>query len=234
MMRSLRELRGYRIEATDGELGSVRDVFFDDEMWTVRYMVAATGPWLLGKRVLVGWLALGQPDWRQRTVPVTLTKEQVKHSAHVSTDEPVSRRREHELQSHHGWAPRWGVTAARVALQKARTDADAATQSEERDGEAHLRSLREVVGYDVRVKGARVGRVGDFLADDRTWTIRQMVVKTGPWHSPREVLVDASCIEEVDWSRRLVMVALRGRHFEEAVAAGPGDAPSAAGLHVLF
>ena len=62
MLRSLKELQGYTISATDGDIGSVHDFYFDDQHWTVRYLVVDTGGWLSGRRVLVSPLALGRPD----------------------------------------------------------------------------------------------------------------------------------------------------------------------------
>lgn len=53
MLRSLNNLRHYTIGATDGEIGSVHDLFFDDQEWLLRYAVVDTGVWLSGRRVLV-------------------------------------------------------------------------------------------------------------------------------------------------------------------------------------
>jgi len=214
MLRSLKELKGFRIDATDGELGSVRDLLFDDEQWTVRYVVAATGPWLLGKRVLIGWPALGQPDWEDKTFPVSLTKAQVKHSPHVSTDEPVSRRQERALRDHYGWSPYWGAAMAKVALRDAGLEPD----EPDPEDETHLRSVREVVGYDVRARDELVGTVADFLVDDRSWIIRKMIVEDGTLFSKSDVLVDASWIDEVDWARRVVTVGLDKARLDRAAA----------------
>ena len=43
MLRSLNEIIGYRIEASDGELGRAKDFSFDDLSWVVRYLVVDTG-----------------------------------------------------------------------------------------------------------------------------------------------------------------------------------------------
>jgi hypothetical protein len=216
MLRALKDLKGYRIEATDGELGSVRDILFDDEQWTVRYMVAATGPWLLGRRVLLGWPALGQPDWAQRTFPVSLTKQQVKQSPHVSVDEPVSRRHERDLQAHYGWRPYWGVVMAKAALRQAGVEPQASSAPADPDEETHLRSVREVVGYEVHTKDQHIGTVSDFFADDQSWMIRKVLVDIGTLLAAREILLDASLIEDVDWNRRLVRLGVETAELERA------------------
>jgi hypothetical protein len=58
-LRSVGQVRGYSIRATDGEIGSVHDFLFDDEHWTVRYLVADTGDWLSGRLVLISPAILG-------------------------------------------------------------------------------------------------------------------------------------------------------------------------------
>lgn len=63
MLQSVRDLRGYIIHATDGEIGKVDQFLFDDETWTIRYLVVNTGNWLLKKLVLISPIALEKPDW---------------------------------------------------------------------------------------------------------------------------------------------------------------------------
>jgi len=80
MLRNITELRGYTILATDGHIGTVDDFYFDDEDWTIRYLVVDTGGWLSGRKVLISPLSLGRPDFPGRLLPVSLTKAQVEHS----------------------------------------------------------------------------------------------------------------------------------------------------------
>jgi hypothetical protein len=80
MLRSLAELHGYTIHATDGDIGTVHAFFFDATTWAIRYLVVDTGAWLPGSRVLISPIALGQPDWEGQWFPVKLTTEQVRNS----------------------------------------------------------------------------------------------------------------------------------------------------------
>ena len=47
MLRSVSELTGYSILATDGQIGKVAEFYFDDITWTIRYLVVDTGNWLV-------------------------------------------------------------------------------------------------------------------------------------------------------------------------------------------
>jgi uncharacterized protein YrrD len=53
MLHSLHRLLGFSIGATDGEIGHVKDFYYDDKTWTVRYLVVETGNWLFGRKVLI-------------------------------------------------------------------------------------------------------------------------------------------------------------------------------------
>jgi hypothetical protein len=109
MRRSLKDLRGYAILASDGEIGDIHEFYFDDLGWVIRYLVVDTGTWLPGQKVLLLPGILGQPDWEKQTLPVDLTKSQVEASPSIRIDEPVSRQMEDDLHNYYNWSPYWRV-----------------------------------------------------------------------------------------------------------------------------
>ena len=78
-LRSFKKVNGYRIEATDGAMGDIEDVLFDDEDWSVRYLVVDTSKFLPSKDVYVPRDAVREVDWEYSTVRLNLTKEQLKN-----------------------------------------------------------------------------------------------------------------------------------------------------------
>src|SRR5437867_13162431 len=102
-LRSMNELRGYAIHATDSEIGAVDQFLFNDEQWTIRYLVVNTGGWLTGRLVLISPIALGTVDWKARTLDIALTSEQIEHSPDITTDQPVSRQKEEEYFRYYGY-----------------------------------------------------------------------------------------------------------------------------------
>jgi hypothetical protein len=106
MLWSFDELKGYALHATDGSLGSVHDLLFDDTHWTARWLVVDTA-WLFGRRVLIAPQALGHPDAVAREFPVSLTKDQIKNAPDVDTDRPVNRQHEADLYGYYGYGPYW-------------------------------------------------------------------------------------------------------------------------------
>jgi hypothetical protein len=66
-------INGYAIEASDGRLGTVSDLLFEEVSWVVRLLVVDTGNWLPGRKVLLPLSVLGRPDRALRHFPVKLT-----------------------------------------------------------------------------------------------------------------------------------------------------------------
>jgi hypothetical protein len=215
MLRSLKEIFGYRLDATDGEIGSVKDLYFDDRAWRVRYVVADTGGWLRGRRVLISPAAIGEPDWTARAVPVSLTKEQIESSPPIESDKPVSRQHEKRLVIHYGWPAYWapvgipavGMTPAEVAPQPEKPEPKQPEAAAEQ-GDPRLRSVDEVAGYHIRATDGEIGHVEDFIAETDGWVIRYMAVNTRNLLPGKKVLLSPSWIDRISWSRGEVAIRL--------------------------
>lgn len=68
----LRSIMGFANEASDGTMGNVRDVLFDDAAWRVRWMVVHTRPWLGGRVALVYASDIGPEHASGTCFPMTL------------------------------------------------------------------------------------------------------------------------------------------------------------------
>ncbi len=53
MYRPARQLKGLLVRGTDGDVGRVKDLYFDTLRWKVRYFVVETGTWLRHRLVLL-------------------------------------------------------------------------------------------------------------------------------------------------------------------------------------
>src|SRR5689334_4092581 len=111
MIRGADGLKGFTIGATDGEVGGVNDLYFDDERWVIRYLVVDTGNWLPGRKVLISPHAVRTTQWELRRVDVALTRQQVKGSPDIDTDKPVSRQHEAAFFSYYGYPAYWDGTS---------------------------------------------------------------------------------------------------------------------------
>lgn len=149
MIRSVQQTRGVAIEATDGPIGDIHDIYFDDQEWTVRYYVVDTGKWLPGRKVLIPPYAVQQTAPGHAGLPVNLTREQVRNSPDVDMDRPISRQAELSLYSYYGWAPYWfplTPTGLGSAVQGTAAERDRDATTGRSGGDPNLRSAKEVIG----------------------------------------------------------------------------------------
>lgn len=215
MLQSARELKGFTLLAADGEIGSVRGLYFDDQRWVLRHLVVETGGWLSGRHVLVSPHAVQEVDASQRQVQVTLTRQQVKDAPGIEADRPVSRQHEAAVYDHYGYPYYWGGLGVWGAtdlpmgghiapIPGVDPVADATASPEEPTGDPHLRSSAEVLGYTAAASDGDIGDIDDLLFDTRSWQIELLVIDTGRWLPGRRVLVPPRWVDQVDWPGRRI------------------------------
>ena len=77
-----------------------------------------------------------------------------------------------------------------------------------------LRSVKDLRGYAIRAIDGIIGKVDDVYLDDKTWSIRRLVVRTGNWLSVRRVLISPTSVGHADWMERQLPVALSREQVE--------------------
>jgi sporulation protein YlmC with PRC-barrel domain len=100
-LRSTKEVRGYRVDGSDGEIGHVSDFIVDDETWTVRYLVLDTSNWWVGKKILVASDWIGDVSWLDRSVQVALSREVVQQSPEWDELTPINSDYQARLCAHY-------------------------------------------------------------------------------------------------------------------------------------
>lgn len=218
MKRSLKELEGFSLKETDGELGKVKDFYFDDQSWTIRYLIVKTGGWLSDRKVLISPSVVKQPDWENKEFPVNLTKKQIENSPDIDTNKPVSRQQEEQLASYYPWEGYWGsdpdehgagifgAMPSELYASEIVPDANVATTVNNEHNDPHLRSTDEVKGYAIHTTDGQIGEVDDFIVDDSNWKISFLVVDTGTWLNRDKVLLSTKWITGVKWDNSVVIV----------------------------
>lgn len=218
MKRNIEKLVGFSMKETDGEIGKVEEFYFDDQNWTIRYLIVRTGNWFAQKKVLISPKVLKQPDWENNEFPVSLTKDQIENSPDIDTDKPVSRQNEEALSSYYTWDSYWGDDTHGAGIFGAmpsdlyESDMVAPPENEEYipdpNASTHLRSTEEVKGYIIHAKDGEVGKVVDYIIDDTNWKIDYLVVECGSWLSSRKVLLSTQRITGVNWENQTVIVTI--------------------------
>ena len=222
MLGGINKLHGYVIRATDGEIGKVDEFYFDDASWRVRYLVADTGNWLTGRKVLLPVATLGPPSRESRCLTVSLTCKQVEDSPDINTEQPITRRQDEELRRHFGWAYSWAADPllgdpAFSSTPAAMSAAMALEESPEPHGDPHLESAKDVIGYHIQAVDSEIGHVEDFLVDDRDWVLRYIAVDTGN----KKVLIAPQWVDKIEWTEEKMYVGLTRDYITGAPSFDP-------------
>ena len=228
MLHNLTELENFKISATDGDIGHIKDFYFEDDTWVVRYFVVETGRWLSSRKVLISPISVQQPDWQAHTLPVSISMEKVKLSPDFDSDKPVSRQNEMQYLGYYGFQNYWdgsgmwgeglypyvmapGFAGYGIDHIERLRELEAYVKEERarhRNDDPHLRSSKAVTGYHIHATDGDIGHVSGFLVDDRTWAIRYLVIDTSNWWVGHKVLIAPPWIKEVRWSDRTVAIDL--------------------------
>jgi hypothetical protein len=226
MLRSIKQLYGDKLGASDGEIGHVKDFYFDDQNWVVRYLVADTGSWLTGRKVLISPHACGSLDRAGKLVLVNLTRKQIEDSPPIESHKPLSRQYEEEYYRYYGWpyywegSGLWGMSGFPILELPPKPLPGGPVSGVGRlseSADAHLRSTQAVNGYHIQASDGTLGHICDFMMDGQSWAIRQLVIKTGHRFSGKEVQIPTSKVGRISYEQSTVSVNLTS----EAVAQSP-------------
>jgi len=231
MLRKVSSIKGYAIQATDGELGSVKEAYFDDERWGIRYLVVETGSWLSRRSVLISPFSIRDIDDTDELIHVSLSMDQVKNSPDIDTHQPVSRQLEGEFSDYYGYSNYWSgpylwgaggypvlplPESASIPPLEDRPDQVAARAADNAE-DTHLRSSANVDGYHIGGTDGEIGHVEDFIFDDEAWAIRYFLVDTRNWWpGGRKVLLGTNWIAHIDWTDATVQTTLTRDQIKES------------------
>lgn len=216
MIWNASKIKGYTVAASDGDIGTVNDLLFDDQSWHIRWLVVDTGTWFTERKVLLPTSALGHANDSTEKFSVKLTRQQVKDSPDVDTARPVSRQSESDIYGYYGWSPYWGgglyaagygsgMTAPVLAPvpDEQRVEREA-IEAQHRHDDPHLRSIKEVEGYYIQATDGDIGHVEDMLVEESDWSIHYLVIDTKNWWPGKKVLITPHAARDINWANKTV------------------------------
>ena len=213
MLQNTKELYGNKLVASDGDIGHVKDFYFDDKTWVIRYLVADTGSWLTGRLVLLSPHAFGKLDQGTKTLQIKLRKTQIESSPPIESHKPVSRQYEIDYYRYYGWPAywdgggMWGFGGYPVVVPPSKEELEGQQHHHHRD-DKHLQSTHAVNGYQIQAADGPIGTVSGFMVDDKSWAIREVVVDAGHWYSGKEILIAPGRIDRISYEDSTVFVNL--------------------------
>lgn len=224
MLHLAHKVTGAAVRGVDGDIGTLEDFYFEEDRWTIRYLLIDTGKWFSGKRVLISPMSV--PDgWGRDGVRLTLTKDQVWNSPEIKEGE-LSREGEDQVLMYYGYPDYWGAASiwgnfdsptALVARAAPAAKGTTTAVKNRIDPEArHLRSIKKSTGYHLHARDGEIGHVDDFLIGQESWRIRYLLVDTSNWIGGRSVIVSPELVEGIDKERNLLHVGAERKMIQEA------------------
>ena len=231
MLQSIKQLLGYAIHAEDADFGYVHDFLIDDQSWDVRYLVVDTRKWLPGRKVLLPPSIIQRRDTDQQKLWIPLTKQQVMDSPPLASHEPVSSQHEIDIHRYYGWEPYWFEGMAIGVFPRPVTPEEEVAIEEDEEiarrdkpaGDPHLRSAKEIIGYQVYASDAEVGEVDDIIADDASWIIRYLAAKARILKKGKHVVIAVLWIRDISWEGSKIRVNLSANKISTSPEWDPED-----------
>ncbi len=184
MLRGAKELEGATIHATDGDVGILADLYFDDDAWTIRYLVIDVNATVPGRKILVSPTGVQNVDLELCRIDVSLDREQIESSPSADTAQPVSGQKEETLHKYSDSIYRESV-------------------------DSHLRSVGQVIGHTIQARDGDIGHIQDLLVYDQTWRINYLLIDISTLWSGKKVILPPAWVRQVKWAERRVLVDLK-------------------------
>jgi len=226
MLRRLRDYESFEVWSRDGrDLGRVEDFFFDEDKWTVRYVVVNAGGWFSGRSVLLSPMTIDRLRWDDGRIEFTLTADQITNAPSADLEHPLSRKWEADYSGYYGipnyWAGPglWGMWTTPAEARAAATSVERRTAAI--PDTRHLRSMREVTGYHIHAQDGEIGHVEDVLVNDDTWSIRYLMIDTSNWIGGRTVLLAPEWASRIDWTSKQLHVDVTRAEVEASPEYNP-------------
>ncbi len=199
-----KQMYGTAIEGSDGHVGTLYDLLFDDRSWKVRHLVVRTDRCFRGRQVLLDPAVIEHADRRKRHLQVRLTREHARQSPNADADLPVARRQ--MLKAAAQWVISEGYPAKMCDVSSAF------------EGDPHLHSTKLLSGLHIHCSDGRLGHVEDFVIDDEDWRVAELVVATRNWRLGKRVVVDPTLVKSINWEDREIRLALPREQIEHRPA----------------
>lgn len=226
MLRSIKTLQGYQVRAQGKAVGSIKDFYFDDKAWIIRYLVVDVMLPLTARKILLSPASVTSVESQEQALAINLSHDEIESSPDFDDNKPISRQMETALTQHYDWPMYWKNSGLlldsnvlmdpqimQAAAEAGREEADAHEQA---DVDPHLRSMDEVLGYYLQARDGEAGRIEDLIVGDNSWRVNYVVVDTGNWLPGRQVLISPTWIEQVKWLDAEVQIDLTRETIENS------------------
>ena len=174
-MKFIKQLIGYTIKASDGDIGAVEEFYFDEDAWRVAYALVNLSDISERRHVLISLDTFMEPDWKRKRFLINATRELVRQSPDADRGLLSAIGIASDVTSYYDWPVYWNpagaITPSMIAGKQQR-----AAVIEESVAVQQLRGVKALIGFKVTGDDGTIGRLDDFVVDDVMWDIRSLAI----------------------------------------------------------
>jgi len=224
MLQNLSLFYGTTLSAMDGDIGRIIDFQFEAQSWIIRYVVAETGGWLGGRKVLISPHsfapdALGPNPNGYGQLQVNLCREKITDSPPFDSVHAITRLYEEEFHQHYGLPLYWCSPGFWRGADPGPTPTfDGPSASPQNTELADLRSTHSYKDSKIHACDGIMGSLRDFRVDPATWLIRELLLETGHWYFGKEIRVRTGDVDRLPSEAAFVNVHLTRKDLQNTLS----------------
>jgi len=228
MLRKLKNLEGFNVHGRDEDLGKVKDFYFDQHLFVLRYIVVDTGSWLKKEKTLISTEAFEKINYSAKEILVDLSSADLEEAPSLDKNKPVSKMMEKRVVKHFDWPIYWSSphpsdgppiqagTIMREKLFDSEKLLDEEKQMKEEEIESNLRSFNEVRGYHIQAEDKEFGHLEDIFVDEENWVIRYLLIDTRNILPGKDVLIAPEWLQNISWNQEKIFVSKSKEEIKNA------------------
>lgn len=200
-------LTNLNIHATDGEIGKLKDLYFNDN-WELQFIIVDTRKWLPGKKALLPFYVQEEINLEEEYIKVDRDKETIRQSPKAPEDNELISSYQGAVLDYFGWnsykenavldSDHGPVTTGDGKLQNTNVppEPDLAAPDISTD---NLRSMEEFMSFKVHAKDGKIGIVDNIILTE-DGKIQYLVVNSNESYVENSLyLYRTDQVTSVDW-----------------------------------
>lgn len=214
-MVPFRTLRDRPLIASDGKIGEVREFYFSEKNWAIRYLVISIRSWFDDRLALIPVHALERINPKDKTISVRLNKQQILQAASVECENPVPEQHNEQIKQSEGKQLQY--ISSLLASAPPQDDASVAPKAKMAVQDPHLRCSEELRRkFTLKIYDGKIGLIEGFIIEDDQWRLRYLVLQTSVLLSDKLVLIPPQWIDSISFEQREILVGLPWSLIKEA------------------
>lgn len=227
MLRSVESLFGIQVNARDGKVGNIQNMFICIGTWEVFYMVIDSSVIKNHNYILIAPAALMNPD--HKNLPVNLTKTQIEGSPVIDVRKPLLWGDAETIFNYYSWPQYWEQQPPEKIISpppvpyKSTSGEKGEQYTEETGYNENVRSAHWLIGKKLAGQQSVFGRIDDLIINMVTWYVQYLIVTPERNSSQEKVMIAADWMEKTTCVDNNIVSFLDEQELQKAPRFDPDE-----------